>query len=219
MDLLVLSYKNLRLLIGLISFILSLFCAIGGLLFGNFDIQDSISSYYYTNMRDYFVASLVSVGLFLLSYQGYDKLDRIISVLSGILLIGVAVFPTYKSGIDNIGIFQLSSKVSSIFHFICAGSFFMLMSVMSYFMFTKHGDSVITKQKIRRNKIYKSCGIIIFVSLLLSVLSYIIPVIDFKSYKFILIMETIMLFSFGISWMIKGGAMFKDQSKSDNFYV
>jgi len=38
-------------------------------------IQDSISSYYYTDMRDVLVGSLCAIGVFLWSYRGYDDPD------------------------------------------------------------------------------------------------------------------------------------------------
>ncbi len=70
-------------------------------------IQDSISSYYYTDMRDVLVGSLWAIGVFLFSYRGYDTLegpqlrrlfgtstDFLASSLAGICAVGVAIFPT-----------------------------------------------------------------------------------------------------------------------------
>ena len=62
-------------------------------LFGDDTFRNSISAYYHSNAQDFFVGLLVAVGIFLLSYRGYDLKDRIVTAILGVTAIGVALFP------------------------------------------------------------------------------------------------------------------------------
>jgi hypothetical protein len=86
-----------------------------------------------------------------------------------------------------------------------------LLACISLFLFTKSKGRK-TKQKIIRNRIYRIAGIIILVSISL------IAVYHFGDYgttntnlKPIFWLETIALFAFGSSWLIKGEIILKDK--------
>ncbi|MHC1705386.1 MAG: hypothetical protein AB9846_15880 [Tenuifilaceae bacterium] len=51
----IISYKALRRLIGILGILLPVICIIGGFWFAKDPVQQSISLYYYTNMRDFLV--------------------------------------------------------------------------------------------------------------------------------------------------------------------
>ena len=172
MDSLTVSYLTLRKLIGILGMFLAFICVIGGLIVTG-TIEKSISAYYYTVMRDVMVGVLITSGAFLLTYKGYDFKDNLVSSIAGVSGIRVALFPAeYR-----------------IIHLIFAMIFFLSLAYMSYFQFTLGNN--------KRNRIYKICGIVIVVSLILFPISKSIP------YS-ILILETIMLLSFGFSWYTKG---------------
>jgi hypothetical protein len=204
-----LSYQRLRQLIGWLAFAISIGCVLGGLIFGNHHVMNSISAYYYTNMKDYLEGILALVGAFLLTYYGYDKLDRVVASISGASAIGVALFPTARD-ITNIGIFNLPSAISDKFHVISASLLFLSIAFMSGFLFTKTGGKSLTPMKIARNTIYISCSIIIMVCIAIFVLCGLINPTWTASSYIILILETIMLFSFGVSWLVKGEVILKD---------
>ena len=92
---LVFSYLTLRNLIGisgmLLPFALLLFTTRTP---GSRFIGFSISDYYYTNTGDLLVVLLSILGVFLFTYNGYDWLERIITILSAICAIGIAFSPT-----------------------------------------------------------------------------------------------------------------------------
>ena len=72
--------------------------------------------------------------------------------------------------------------------------FFVLLAYNSLFLFTKHGD-IMTKNKRKRNIIYRVCGIGMIASFLILLL---------PSFKIqIWLVETIALFFFGISFLTK----------------
>jgi hypothetical protein len=213
----IVSYLTLRKLIGIMGMLLPLICVLGVILFskpGVSTVYDSISYYYHTNMRDFFVGLLFVLSLFLVTYKGYELIDNIITIIIGIAGFGIAVFPCLVSKTSTIpvGIFQLNPKISNILHLISAAIFFILLGINSMCLFTLSDEEVIVNQmKIKRNIIYKVCGIIIFVSLAaLAILYLAIGLDEMNQYRLVFIYETIMLLAFGTSWLVKGGTIYKD---------
>ena len=212
-DDLIISYKTLRCLIGILGILLPLINILGGCFIANIPIQQSISMYYYTNMRDFLVGLLFVVSLFLITYKGYNLTDLIISTIIGITGLGVAIFPCLSECCETprVGIFQLLQSTSNYIHLSCAILFFVLLAINSIFLFTRTGVVDVTPRKITRNKIYIVCGVVILVCVLGLILSYFIlsPKQRFDS-KIFLILESIALLAFGISWLIKGETLFAD---------
>ena len=56
---LIVSYLTMRRLIGVIGIALPIIMVLGGFIQNGFVILDSISNYYYTNMRDFFVGIII----------------------------------------------------------------------------------------------------------------------------------------------------------------
>ena len=76
-DSLLISYLSLRKAVGIIGIALPFVLALGNWqLFHANGIEDSISYYYYTSMRGVLVGSLWAIGIFLMSYRGYQKRER-----------------------------------------------------------------------------------------------------------------------------------------------
>ena len=90
------SYLNLRRCIGVLGIALPFILRIGSAIFP--PDPYSVSAYYYSAMRNILVASLCVLGIFLLTYRGYDKLDSRITNVCGAATIGVALFPTSNPG-------------------------------------------------------------------------------------------------------------------------
>ena len=211
---LLISYMTLRKVIGILGMLLAGVCVIGGLVFANTEILPSISMYYHSNMRDVFVGLLIAVGMFLLTYKGYDKKDQEIMLVTGFSALMIPLFPCTNiyDPVSTVGFMNLNPNISNFFHLLFAGLFFVLLAYNSYFMFTRTNPLIaMTPNKIKRNKIYKISGITIFVCIILLVLSSIFMGELKDQYKIVLILEQIMLVAFGISWLVKGEAMFKDQ--------
>jgi UDP-N-acetylmuramyl pentapeptide phosphotransferase/UDP-N-acetylglucosamine-1-phosphate transferase len=59
-------------------------------------LQRSISDYYYTPMRDYYVGSLCAIAAFLVCSRGYDLHDEITGYLAGVCALGVACCPSFN---------------------------------------------------------------------------------------------------------------------------
>ncbi|MEI7661760.1 MAG: DUF998 domain-containing protein [Bacteroidota bacterium] len=212
----IISFNTLRKAIGWLGILLPAAMLAGNFLFGKCCcIQDSNSHYYYTVTGSLFVGILCAVALFLISYKGYpgDKTDNILTNFAGICAIGIAVFPTNDNSSGSCAIFHLPDCAArSITHYGCAGLFFLTLAVISFFLFTK-GKGVPTDRKIIRNRVYRTCGILIAVFMVLIVVSGICekhwPQVGRLKATFWL--EWLALVAFGTSWLIKGELILKDK--------
>jgi len=194
------SYIELRKIIGIIGFFFPFILMIGGFISeGSFKIQPSLSDYYYTGMRNFLVGFMVALALFLYTYR-YGKLDNIAGNLAGLFAVCIAFFPTSDT----------PSLVSTI-HFVSSGLLFLVLAYFSLFIFTLTDESIPpTPEKLFRNKIYRICGIIML-SVLTILIVYFFAGIDWSAYSFVLWMETVGFVSFGFSWLVKGGMFFTDK--------
>jgi hypothetical protein len=209
----VMSYLIMRMMVGVIAVLLPFVLLIANRIIGH-GFQTSMSGYYYTPMRNVFVGALCAIGVFLASYDGYDRADRIITDLAGLSTVCVAFFPTAPvrpPGYQPTGREVLIGDL----HLAFACTAFVLLSVMAFrfakreptppgltwrrrtgyaFGFTGPGDS----QAPRWERIvYRASGAAILICIVL------IRPLSAVTYS-LLMLETIMLVSFGLSWFVKG---------------
>jgi hypothetical protein len=168
------DYERLRQVIGVVGLLLPWILIIGKIILDGPGYQGSISAYYYTHMRDYFVGSMCATGLALISYgytlplpSGGASRNRIIGLLlrddvlstaAGIFAIGVAFFPTTRDGAESTNAENVVGKV----HLSCAVLLFCCLGIFSLFIFTKTDPLGATPRKLIRNKVYRVCGWLIF---------------------------------------------------------
>jgi hypothetical protein len=214
----VISYKNLRRLIGILGIALPAIC-LTGFLFTGASIQPSISHYYYTNVRDAFIGIMIGVSMFLITYDGYTKIDDWITNFTGFFGLGIALCPCLYLANPSIhvGFFNLSSNVSDYIHLTCAILFFTLLAYNSIFLFTKTGaDEKMTANKKKRNILFVICGIVMFGSLVtMIILRWALEEPAFSSKPIVFILESLMLTAFGVSWLVKGETMWQDKVKKE----
>jgi len=197
------AYSYLQKAVGLIAVTLPFVIAIGHVLTGGHGIQGSISAYYYTHMGNYFVGSLFALGVFFLSYNHRPlpkyELDNVLSNVAGAMAIGVALFPTSSDGVKAHG----SDAVIAVVHLVFAGTLFVLLAVFSLFLFTKSDNAQrMTPAKRNRNRVYKTCGIVIVVALALIVVAEIAK--PSRSWHALFWFESVAVVAFGVSWLVKG---------------
>ncbi|HPX26299.1 MAG TPA: hypothetical protein PLG87_05800 [Treponemataceae bacterium] len=236
------SYMALRQVIGILGMFLPFAVVFFAAVFGSEECLpqncfSTISATYHTNAGPIMVGLLFCVGLFLVTYDGYDRQDSIVSTISGIAAMGIAFFPcTLKVlSIDSaghslgtrVGIFHLPIEVSNIIHLALAAAFFLLLAYNSFFLFTKtkNKDSM-SNEKKKRNLLYKICGLIIFASIIcILVINLLYTFLfsanppDFYAFEYTpygIVFETIMLIAFGLSWLAKGGAIMRDIDARDS---
>lgn len=182
---------------------------------------ESISHYYYTRVGGIFVIILSLLAFFLIVYKGKAPIDFYISLSAGFFALLTVLFPT--NNITNICCDPAKKYAVTIlpvsdfrmyFHYTVAALFFLCLSYMSFFLFTKSNKSPDERgrQKIIRNRIYKTCGVLTLMALLVLFAGSlkIIPPSYFKTFPLTFCMETLAIESFGFAWLIKGNTLFKD---------
>jgi len=206
------SHLTLRILLGSLGVALPVILPLGACMLGGFStLQNSISDYYYTNMRDVFVGILWGFGLFLITYKGYKPRvgrfsDNVFTNIAGFLAIIVSIFPT---GNDNCVNYCKPEWIGTL-HLVSAAGFFIILGYLSIFKFTLsdkpkklHSDS-----KRRRNMLYRISGIVIWVSMFV-LLIYFICLKDTWPATTVFWLEAVSLEAFGISWLVKGRVLRK----------
>lgn len=214
----IISYKNLRRLIGILGLSLPFLCLIG-LLITKTPLQPSISSCYYTNVRDVFIGIMIGVSMFLITYNGYNFLDDIVTDITGLVGIGLALCPCLVEEGSKIpvGYFQIDPNVSNTIHLTCASLFFLLLAFNSIFLFTKTKDTkTMTLNKRKRNIIYVTCGIIMLALMLTLIVINIVFKDRLDGYPVLFCIESLMLFAFGTSWLVKGETILRDNVPTEN---
>jgi hypothetical protein len=203
---LVISYLGLRKAIGIIGLLLPFVLAVGKFVFDSPGLETSISAYYYTKMGNVFVGSLCAIGIFLLSYRGFDHQDRIAGIIGCVCAITTALFPTNPKD-------ALTGTLHSRIHFTAAVILFLTLAFFSLVLFRRtnpNGQS--TKQKKKRNVVYLVCGLLILVSIAGAGASF-----WFHNSPFFLLhtpvfwFESLAVVSFGVSWLTKGEAILADE--------
>lgn len=162
----------------------------------------SISATYYQSPA--LVGVLVPASIVLLFYIGYDRLDNIITSLSGVFGLLIVLFPCKVSWIADgtpVGFFQVPIEISAIVHNASAMIFFLLIAFNSAYLFTKTGGEMTERKKIR-NTIYRVCGWSMIVVMLAFV---VLKIVHAPGYS-IMIVEILLLTLFGTSWLVKGEA-------------
>lgn len=204
---LVLSYLGLRKAIGIIGILLPFVLAFGKILLESPGIQSSISAYYYTVMGDVFVGSLCAVGVFLMSYRGYDRQDDIAGDSACVFALGVALFPTAPE-------MDATSKQELIgaLHLFSAAGFFLTLAFFSLCLFRRtNPDKPPTSMKLWRNRVYTACGYIILTCVVLvGIASFLSSDSPIKRLDPVFWLEATAIVAFGVSWFTKGEAILKD---------
>ncbi len=205
------SYLNLRRGIGIIGTALPFVLLFGhSITSGHFGTLQSISGYYYTDMRNILVGSMCATGVFLLSYR-YERLDSILSAIAGFCAVGVGLCPTSPVHPTT------KQHVVGVLHLTFASIFFLALAYFCFYLFTRSDrpKEQRTNHKLLRDRIYRTCGVIILVCLVVAAATDLIlsdSAIGRIHPAFYC--ESLAIIAFGVAWFIKGETLFKDQAGS-----
>ena len=208
------SFVKLRRIIGLLAIFLPIILVLGSVIVSDCEhIQISISHYYYTSMGVVFIAALSGISVLLITYRGYDRNDNVTSSLAAFFLLCLVLFPTHQNhDLTCAKVFLKENTLRVGIHYTAAGLFFLTVSYMIYFQFTKV-NTIITSQKLIRNKIFRFCAKLILASIVLVGIILSIPFLNhlLKPYKPIFWLEWVALLAFGFAWLVKGKMFFNDK--------
>lgn len=201
------SYFALRKAVGGIAFGLPFAVAIPWFWWSH-TLESSISSYYYTGMRNLFEGSLCAIALFQLFCRGYDVWDEVAGILSGIFALGVAFCPTTPD--HDATPFQEHVGTA---HYVFAGLLFSTLAVFCLVLFKMSAQGhALTDRKKYRNRVYTGCGIVILASMAAILLLVKILKVTYlpRGVGTVFFFETTSLWAFGVAWLIKGQTLLKD---------
>jgi hypothetical protein len=196
------SHLTLRRAVGAMGILLPPIMVIGCWFSGCTDpVQQSISAYYGTDMRDIFVGILFVTGWFLFAYRGYDRRDNLAGDLACVFALGVALFPVT----DPPGPIRT-------LHHVFASALFLTLTYFSLFLFTKTKPGrPLTRGKILRNRVYIGCGVIMLACLVMvPVYCQFFDHLPIAQLKPVFWLEALALWAFGVSWAVKGETILRD---------
>lgn len=201
---------------------------------------DSISHFYYWQVwGSVFVAVLSAIAVMLIIFRGENHLESWISSLGGVLLLIVALVPTFGSGCEGAqsfaarGFFQMvngtrsgeaffGSKIAGQLHSSAAVVFMLVLVYLCFWGFTrvKKGQKQaggLTPEKQYRNAIYRICGVVMSAALIAGVIMKVFQGEEaVRAMNGMFWIEFFCLIPFGIAWLIKGrifGAALTDQGE------
>ncbi len=209
---LVVSYLTLRQMIGWIGLVMPFLVRVGASVFEGIRTTDSISAYYYTGMRDVFVSTMVLVGILLTCYRTQAVRDNVVAIVAGVAAIGIGLFPmepTFAPEIlrkypDVVANCYLNTGIRG-YHFIFVTVFFSLSFYLVYFRFDALTPANPTTQKVRRNRVYKVCGVAMLVAFVVIGL-----LAAMNKGGSIFWPETVAVIAFASAWLVKGQTILKD---------
>ena len=204
---LVLSYLDLRKAIGIIGMALPFVLIVGNMLLEGPGIKPSISDYYHSSMRNVFVGCLCAIGVFMLSYRGYQRCDAIAGDLACVFAVGVAWFPTAPAQATKL------QAILGGLHYLFAAAFFLTLAYFCLKLFRKtRPDRPMTSWKRRRNRVYTLCGYTILGCIALIVLYKALLTDTFvRQLAPMFWLEAIAVLAFGVSWFTKGEGILQDR--------
>jgi hypothetical protein len=204
---LLLSQETLRRIIGWLGLAFPVILVVGA-----WSFQISVSDYYYTNMRDFFVGVLFFLGLFLIAYRPYGSdgwQDNVITSIAGVFALIVAFFPVSNvtfGHVPTVLTLQFIPAAWSVHvHNVGSGGLFLCFAVISALYFTKGDKTQQSDRKKIRNLIYVVSGLGIIVCLVyVGWGSFTAPTQTALETFNIFWPEAIALVLFGFSWLVKG---------------
>lgn len=204
-DNLVHNYLFLRRAIGFLGIGLPFVLIFGKLLVDGGGLLNSISGYYYSGMRDVWVGVMCAIGVFLLSYRGYGRVDDIAGNIAAVAAVGVALFPTTPANGDR------TDEIIGFLHLGFAAVFFLTLAFFCIVLFTKSDKEIPGARKPERNRLYVASGVIMLVCLALIVLCGLVFDELTKDLYPALWLESVAILAFGVAWLTKGGTLLPDK--------
>lgn len=175
---------------------------------------ESISACHYYPDYLLFEGIMVAVGIFLLYYKGYDIKDYWLSTCAGICALLTAFAPCFyiydpAPALLGRNFLNLSLFITGWIHNIAALGFFVFLIIIILWQFTKTSCSLLyyTKEKQKRNLVYRICGITMAVVILIGGAIGHLGIWP----PALFIGEALGLELFGIAWLVKGEVLFKDK--------
>ncbi|MEZ6125296.1 MAG: hypothetical protein R3C49_19275 [Planctomycetaceae bacterium] len=214
---LVLSYLAIRRAIGYVGLSLPILLGPIGWLVHGIGLQENMSSYYHTPMRDIFVGVMCAIGIFLFCYRGYSRWEEWTGNVSCVSAIVIALCPLDANS-DPLH----QRTFVGYMHSAAGAAFFTTLAVYSLFHFprrksedslpeTSHPSEL--DRRARNLVYYVSGGVIVLCLIAMGSSFFLMPTRlreTLDSWGFVFWMEWIAVWAFSAAWLAKGRALFAD---------
>jgi hypothetical protein len=198
------TFLLLRKAIGWIGTLLPIVVIVGDAAFSSGPLPNSLSDYYYTPMRNILVGALCVLGVFLLLYDVSVRVDRWITNAAGIGVLGVAFLP----GSPPVPHLTTSQEVIGNLHvFFASIAFLGLAATMWRFSYAVSDGPQAPPPSPRGSVFYRVSACVMLGFVLLSGVAILLPLSIQNSTLAIYDTEAVAIFTFGISWLVKGRAL------------
>ena len=215
---LVLSFIAVRRFVGIIGFSLPCLLILYSLMIEDSGPKRSISAYFHSGGREILVGSLFGLGVFLYAYKGFSKdkripTDKFVSRVAAICAVGVAFFPMSfaRSGatgqpVDTWMQMIVGETYTTLLHGLFALALFSCLATFCLVNFQRHkpGQDPDPEKQVR-NSVFSLLGWVI----VLATIGFLVGSFMQFDNAFVFWAESIAVWAFGISWLIKGEAMEK----------
>jgi hypothetical protein len=139
---LVLSFMAVRRIIGYLGIALPLLLVPTAWGVYGVPLQNNLSLYYHTPVRDLFVGVMCAIGLFFFVYRGRDRVEDWSANLACLFAVGLAFFPVDPAGLtlaSSPGVAPERSlatlPIVGVVHNLCGMGFFLTLAFYSLFHF------------------------------------------------------------------------------------
>ena len=222
----VLSYYTMRRMVGLIALALPFALAAGSILVALFTsghlphplLERSISDYYYSPMRDYYVGSLSAIAAFLACSRGYDLHDEVTGYLAAVVTLGVACCSPFN---PRSGYYTQLDFVFGLIHTAFAALMYLMLAYICIFLFRKSSpEKPFTHRKRDRNRIYAAGGLIMVACMIAMVSLTILKVVERQHPSHWLFWcESLALGAFSVACLTKGEGFMRDKRHQPDHVV
>ena len=201
------SFLIMRIVVGALGVALPLWLVFGDLWLGG-DLRDSLSSYYYSGVRELFVGVLCAIGVFLFTYKVAEhSLDNTLSIFAAVAVLAVALFPTgLPTGVAAPTPLQEKLGETSVerIHFSGAFVFILSLAVISFLYGVREGRRP-RQQGKRSPRFWRwyHWGCAIFIAGALAGIG-VDMLTEWGPNESLLIGEWVAVWAFGASWLMKG---------------
>lgn len=198
------SYLWLRAFVGILAALVPIvLVVVEPILFDDRPVLGSLSAYYYSGAREFFVGSLCAIGVFLLAYKIVDRSwENLVSLTAAFAVVVVALCPTSRPGAEvpltPLQAWWGEDWVQRV-HFTAAAVFLTSLGVISFF-FARRGPQTGRRSPRFWRSFHLTCCGFIGAALALAVIHHFTDWPD----RGLLIAEWAAVWAFAASWLGKG---------------
>jgi len=183
-------------------------------------LPGSMSATYYTGARDVFVGGLCAIGVFLICYRPdmnrapFWRTENFWSTMAGTAAVAVALFPTLPNQAEVV--VTAADRRVGLIHGASAIVLFGVLAVFCLVFFPRVASDRPTDGKLWRNKVYRSCGLVILAAIVIALLSSaLLPENVYAWANPLLWCEAAAVWAFAAAWFVKGETVLTDAQVSN----